>query len=187
MKRKLKVGIFPLIFFIIGCAGVLVTPMRGEAKVEQALPSPPAITQVFASPELRPGETWRVYLKASDPVGEMEYIVCTIDQPGVGEYPISRTRIHSDKSKEINGYVYLGTSGFERLDGVNFTLTVQIEDATGQYSKPAKLSLSLNNLYQQEPPPAGMFKDDDLGPILIQVRGFREGEMGPSFFFRHHR
>ncbi len=117
----------------------------------------------------------------------MSNIVCTIDQPGIGTYPVSITRIDFDKRKELNGYIYLATSTFERLDGVNLTLTVQIQDMAGQYSKPAEFPLSLNNLYEQEPPPPGIFQDNDLGPIMIVVHGLRGEGMGPGLFFRHLR
>ncbi len=143
----------------------------------------PQITNAFASPHLRPGETWKVYLQASDPNGEMKNIVCTIDQPGVGEYPVSITRVGLGNEKELNGEIYLPTSTFDHLDWVTLTLTVQIQDKAGQYSKPMQFHLALNDRYSQESPPPGVFKDDDLGPILIHVHGLRNEEPG---FFRHH-
>lgn len=169
---------------ITGCAAVPPTSGVGGVTSGKTLPALPVITQSFASPRLRPGETWKVYFIASDPEGEMKNIVCTIDQPGVGEYPISITRIDWGNRKELNGYIYLATSTFAHLDGVYLTLTVQIQDTTGRYSKPAKLPLSLNNLYQQEPPPPGVFKDSDLGPIMIQVHGLRGEDLSPTPFFR---
>jgi len=92
----------------------------------------------------------------------MQNLVCTIDQPGVGTYPVSITRIDFDKRKELNGYIYLATSTFERLHNVNHTLTVQIQDRAGRYSKPVEFHLSLNDLYQQDPPSPGIFQDHDL-------------------------
>ena len=38
----------------------------------------PVITRSFASTEIRPGETWQVYLKAFDPGADMEYILATV-------------------------------------------------------------------------------------------------------------
>ncbi len=110
----------------------------------------------------------------------MKNIVCTIYQPGRGEYPVSITRIFPWAS-QLNGYIYLGTSAFTHLNFTSLTLTVQIQDAAGQYSKPVQFPLSFNDLYQQEPPPPGIFKDHDLGPIMINVHGLREE--GPSLFF----
>jgi len=69
----------------------------------------PVITQSFASNEIRPGETWKVYLNAHDPDGDMKQIVCVIEQPGVGVYPAAYTRIKADNRKELSGYIYLTT------------------------------------------------------------------------------
>jgi hypothetical protein len=144
-----------------GCVGVSspgAPPATGSGPAMSVKP-PPVITQSFASPKIRPGETWRVYLIASDPKGEMKKIVCTIMQPGVGEYPISFTRIGWDSRQELNGYVYLVTPRFENLDFSSLTLTVQIQDTAGQYSKAVNFPLSFNDLYNQEPPPPGVFQN----------------------------
>ena len=175
MNRK-YVAVMAFIFLAIG--GLSWTVKDSSAA------GGPQITNAFASPHLRPGETWKVYLQASDPDGEMKNIICTIDQPGVGEYPVSITRIGSGEGKELNGDIYLSTSTFDHLDWVNLTLTVQIQDKTGRYSKAVEFPLVLNDLYTQESPPPGVFSDDDLGPILTHVHGLRDE--GPGFF-RHHR
>jgi hypothetical protein len=173
-----------------GCAEVSSTgapPATGAGPTMSVKPPPPppVITRSFASPKLRPGETWRVYLIASDPKGEMKKIVCTIMQPGVGEYPISFTRIGWDSRQELNGYIYLVTPRFSKLDFSSLTLTVQIQDAAGQYSKAINFPLTFNDLYTQEPPPQGVFKEHDLGAILIRIHGL-QGE-GPDFFFNDFR
>ncbi|HSR11188.1 MAG TPA: hypothetical protein VLS90_07055, partial [Thermodesulfobacteriota bacterium] len=145
-------------------------------------PGAPVITQAYASPQLRPGETWRVYLVANDVQGEMMNIVSRVDQPGVGTYQVSITRIEPEMAKELNGFLYLATSAAARLHNVSLTLTVQIHDRQGRYSAPAVFNLVLNDTYQQEAPPPGVFREVDLGPIMIPVHGLRERGMGPSLF-----
>ena len=179
MKINYGKGFLLFYLVLVGCAGVPATseqPASAGNSPPAPLPPPslPVITHSFASPKLRPGETWRVYIKASDPYGEMEYIVSTIDQPGVGEYPISRSRVDSENSHELNGYIYLATSTFQRLNWVGLTLTIKIQETAGRYSKPVEFRLSFNDLYQQDPPPPGIFKDEDLGAILIRPHGLRE-------------
>ena len=49
--------------------------------------TPPVIFQSFASKELRAGDVWKVYLKASDPEGKMKYIFATVSQPGANPTP----------------------------------------------------------------------------------------------------
>ncbi len=188
MKRTyflLELGLVWIAIGLAGCASLSTTaapPGVGWATPGKPLPPPPVITQAFASPRLMPGDTWKVYLIASDPYAEMRNIASIIDQPGVGEYPLAITRIFPGVN-QLNGYVYLTTSPFADLNFISLTLTVQIQDAAGQYSQPVRFPLSLDNRYEQEPPPPGIFEEHDLGPIMTNVHGIR-GE-GPSPFFRH--
>ena len=137
----------------------------------------PVITQSFASKEIWPGATWEVYLNAHDPDGEMKYIVCVIEQPGVGVYPATYIRIKKDESKDLSGYIYLTTFDVNSfsLAFVNLTLRVEIRDRAGHYSAPVFFPLSFNALYRQEPPPQNVFKQKDLGPIMIQLRTVGDG------------
>ncbi len=180
----LRSGLPLLVLIMAGCAtGPLPSTNAPPQTPPAPSPSLPVITQSYASPKLRPGETWKVYLIAVDREGEMENIVSRIDQPGVGTYQVSITRIDPAMSKELNGYIYLATSISQRLHNVNLTLTVQIQDRKGGYGPPVEFPLALNDLYQQEPPPPGVFQENDLGPILIRVHGLRSREMGPGLFF----
>ena len=171
---KLWLPLWVLFFLIMGCASMEAQPMEvKEAKYGKHVP---VITESFASKQLRPGDTWMVYLKASNPDGDMENILCTIVQPGVGEYPLSINRIKKGDRKELNGYMYLPTVGQDtRLNLVNLTLTVQIQDKAGHYSAPVSFPLTFNTRYSQEQPPKGEFQNHDLGPIMIQVHPLGEG------------
>ena len=86
----------------------------------------PMIVQSFASKELRAGDVWKVYLKASDPEGKMRYIFATISQPGVGIYPVSITRIKGENRKEFSGYIYLNTAPIPPTSFFNLTLTLTV-------------------------------------------------------------
>ena len=142
----------------------------------------PVITDSFASNKLIPGYTWKIYLKASDPDGSMRYIVSTLYQPGWGDYPISRTRIRKEDNKELDGYIYLNTLGpwgYKFLYFYTFNLTVQIEDKAGHFSKPTVFSLYFVPWATgQDSPPAGVFKERDLGPILADLHPFDTGNGG---------
>jgi hypothetical protein len=140
--------------------------------------SVPVISQSFAPKQLRPGDTWKVYLNASDPDGDMRRIVCIIDQPGVGTYPVGFTNVREENRKELSGYIFLSTFGPYGYDWLNFlsiTLTVQIQDKTGHYSQPAVFPLSFQALSTQEIPPPGIFKEQDLGPIMITLHPISAG------------
>ena len=188
---KRCVGIFILFWFIVALTGCTsIKGMGGESKSPAPQPAmapkaAPVITQSFASPQIAPGKNWRIYLKASDADGDMEAIVSTVYQPGVGTYPVSFTRIGENYGKELSGYVYLFIPHLDALDNVGITITIQIRDRAGQFSQPVKFPLSIGFLSQEESPPPGVFQENDLGPILVDLHTIGGGEhMGPFRFRR---
>ena len=100
-----------------------------------------------------------------------------IEQPGVGLYPAAYIRIKGDNRKELSGYIYLTTFqvNYFSFNFINLTLRVEIQDMAGHYSAPVFFPLSFNALYRQEPPPQNVFKEQDLGPIMIQIRTLDQG------------
>jgi hypothetical protein len=182
MIRKM-ISAAVLILFLNGCA--TTTGVKEREKTSGT--SVPVITESFASTTLNPGDTWKVYLKASDPDGDMRYVVASVSQSGRGEYSPSRTRIREENAKELNGFIYLNTmvpGGYEFLNFVIVNLTVQIQDRAGHYSKPVVFPLSFSGRYLQEPPPPGVFNEQDLGPIMVTLQPFdSDGHGGSGFGF----
>ncbi len=135
----------------------------------------PVISESFASKQIRPGDTWKIYLKASDAKGGMKNIVSYVEQPGVGRYPISITRIKEADQKELGGYLYLNTFGSgNRMNFIHLTLYVQIQDKEGRFSEPAVFPLYIQSRLTQENAPQGVFAEKDLGPVMIQLRSTNE-------------
>ena len=96
-----------VVFFLASVSAIgwtMFSPKAAQSSVDEK--GVPMIVQSFASKELRAGDVWKVYLKASDPEGKMRYIFATISQPGVGIYPVSITRIKGENRKELSGYIY---------------------------------------------------------------------------------
>lgn len=177
MKIKILVGLVLLAFFTTSCA----TFMGAQEQEKMYGKAVPVITESFASQEALPGSTWNVYLKASDPDGDMQYVVSVVYQPGWGDYPVSRTRIPEDNRKGLDGYIYLNTlipGGYNFLNFFTFTLTVQIVDKAGHYSKPVVFPVTFNYRAIQEPPPTGVFKENAIGPILVNLHPFDVGGGG---------
>lgn len=162
-----------LALLVAGCLAMEPLEKREEVYGKNV----PVITDSYAAKDIRPSDTWLVYLKAQDPDGDMKNIICILDQPGVGVYPVSFTRIKPGDSRELEGYIYLFTArAMNTLNLVILTLNVQIEDKAGHLSAPVSFPLSFNNRNRQEPPPQGRFKDTDLGPIMIQIRTIGDGD-----------
>jgi hypothetical protein len=130
----------------------------------------PVITQSFASQEIRPGDTWKIYINASDPSGRMKYIYAEIQQPGGMAYPISMTRIKTENRKDFSGYIYLNTiSAGKPMDFITLKLVVHLGDGAGNFSESAIFPLEFSTRSVQSSPPAGVFKENDLGPVMIRV------------------
>jgi hypothetical protein len=172
VKRLFAVG--ALLFLVTGCAAM--APF--EVKEERYGKSIPMIAQSFASPQMRPGETWKVYLKASDPDGDMKNIYASIFQYGMGSYPAGITKIPEGNGKELSGYVYLYTRSDPGLNFVNLILTINIQDKAGHFSQPVTFPLAFNNTFRQKDPPSGVFEEKDLGPIMTGLRTDFNGDHG---------
>ncbi len=165
--RIIGVGIM---LFIFGCA--TTEPMKDEGGKAG---KPLVILKSFASKAMRPGDQLRVYLQASDEDGDMKTILTTLVQPGRGMYPISRTAIPKGQEKELSGYRYLNTFGTDFLNYKTIQITVQVQDRIGQFSQPASFAVSLNRALRMESPPAGIFDDREIGPIMVNWETNQQG------------
>jgi len=131
--------------------------------------SVPIITHSFASKEIRPGDTWKVYIRGEDPEGDLKNIICTVSQAGRGPYPLCYVRIPGSQRMELSGFLYLPTAGSQGLDFTNLALQVEIQDRAGNISRPVSFPLAFNPRAEQENPPLGVFREEELGPILISL------------------
>ncbi len=168
MKTKL---IASIIIFV----GIVACVHMGGIEEKEKIygKNPPVIGQSFASNQLRPGDQWKIYVLASDPDGDMETLIAVVDQPGMGSYPVSLTKIKEENGKELSGYFYLNTSGpFGRdfLHNQELVVTIQIRDKARHTSQPVTLSVLLLSGQTPKTPPAGVFKENELGPIMVTLR-----------------
>jgi hypothetical protein len=174
--------------WVLGVAVLMLTTacayFRGMKERERIYGTEsPVIHESFASKQAIPGEPWKVYLKASDPGGDMDRVVAKVFQPGKGTYPISFTGIKPENGKDLSGYVFLNTqapSGVGWMDFLEIQLSVQIVDKAGHFSDPVSFSLFLSARSTQELPTPGHFKEQNLGPILVNIVPI-DGGAGDSF------
>jgi len=168
MKTKLAVTGMILVG-IVACAH-----MGGMEEKEKIYgKNPPFIEKSFASDRLRPGDTWKIYILASDPDGDMDALIAVVSQPGKEAYPVSTTRIKAENSKDLSGYIYLNTGGpygVSFLQNQELTVSIQIRDKAGHTSQPVSLSVLLLSGQGAKSPPAGIFKENELGPIMVTLQ-----------------
>jgi hypothetical protein len=171
MSKKV-VAVFVIVFLATGFSTLMAAEVREGIDVKGV----PVITQSFASKEIRPGETWKIYLNVSDPDGGIKNIFAVVDQPGAGPYPLSIIRIQGENRKELSGYIYLNTANpYTSFGFVLLKLTVQVQGRAGHFSAPAVFPLFMQGRATQEPPPEGLFEEQALGPIMITLRGILGG------------
>jgi len=135
----------------------------------------PLISHFFAAQELVSGETWKIYLKASSSAADMKYIYATVEQKGGTIYPVSLTRIKKGDERSLSGYLRLHTaSAGNDWNVFTLDLTIQIKDERGRFSNPVIFPLKFNWRASKQEPPAGVFEERDLGPIMIQLRPLQD-------------
>jgi hypothetical protein len=144
-RTSLKaLGLFWPVTLGMGCATAEKTTGGALGQPAKAPEAVPVVTPSFASPKIAPRDDWKVYINASDPDGDLKDFICTIRQPGVGNYPAGITRIKEGNQKELSGYLFWDISPQAKLDFAEITLSGQIRDPAGQVSKPVEFPLSIN-------------------------------------------
>jgi len=129
----------------------------------------PVITRSFASREISPGDTWKVYIHAADPGGDMKTIICAVSQPGRASYPVSYVKVPEGQGGELSGFIFLNTGAGQSLPFIHLTLQVEIQDRAGNLSRPVSFFLAFNPRAEQETPPPGLFQDQEIGPIMVSL------------------
>jgi hypothetical protein len=128
------------------CKGVKTSSNGGE---------PPVILDSYDTAPIRPGTSWRVFLKAEDPDDDIHYIAAQLWQPGVGYYPASFNYIEGAEREGFEGYIFLKTPVDRTLLPDTFHLEVLLRDCEGNASEPVRLTLKfdLRSNYAVKPVP----------------------------------
>jgi len=136
--------------------------------------SPPVITHWVASEELHHGDTWRIYVEANDPDGDMREFVAVLDQEGHGQYPSSYVRIKKAHREELRGYlVFFSSAGMGPWlpEWTQLSLKLSIRDRGTNMSNKVILPLVLSRGAKQgsPPPPFDSGRLDKLGVIWVDL------------------
>jgi hypothetical protein len=140
-------------------------------KIPQEKGGAPAIIDHYAAAAIRPGETWKIFLRAQHPDGDMGEIVAVLWQAGVGTYPTEVTRLKGNDRKEFSGYLFLQTPNDSTLVADEMELTILVRDRAGNRSQPIKLPLRFNPGARQEVPETWEEADSHrLGALMINIQ-----------------
>ncbi len=126
----------------------------------------PVLEKVWVSPETNHGQLLKIYVKASDPEGDMRWVYVSVGrgkQTTVG----APTRIKKDSAKELNGYLFVDTKDF-RMQNVTGTVEVMIEDWKGNESETKSVPVKIVAKGAKVEKPPADFKDVAIGPVMAQ-------------------
>jgi len=172
----LMVGLLILLTTVTVCAA----GCTWLAKPETMGSAPPIIEAHFASPNLYMDQTWKIYVKAHDPDGDMWEARFRIEQPGATyENLLGDMKLPKSMWKEFNGYFYMhqalsGTKG----GAFDLMLTLEIVDSGGRTSGLVKFPLSIGRKPPTAPPEG--FNEAALLPVPYQAKSDQTMGGGPG-------
>lgn len=155
-------------FLIFGCAG----SQPHGADVGKDKGHAPTIVDSYAPSVIRPGKTWRIYLRARDDDGDMKDIVTVFSKEGRTPFKTTVTRVEDTESKELAGHLFLRIPQNSYLLYRSFTFTVMVRDSQGNKSDPVDFPLRF--AYGQNPGVPEKWQEAanrKLGAILIDLDG----------------
>ena len=161
-----------LLFLVSGC-----TTCKG-VKTGESGDEPPMILDSYAAESVRPGATWRVFLKAQDADGDMHSIITQLVQPGIGYYPPDFTYIKEADREGFAGYLILRTPRDYNLLQEYVEATLTLQDCEGNKSEPVKFTLRFDNKSgfgpQEVPEKWQTAANRKLGTIMVEIRSVVE-------------
>jgi hypothetical protein len=104
----------------------------------------------YAPQNVKPGEVWKIFIKAEDKDGDMKDIVATISPAGMSFLTYSITSIEEEERGECAGYLFVKTPPSPHLRGRMFHLTIFIRDKEGRKSNSVGFLLHLTRKSKAE-------------------------------------
>jgi hypothetical protein len=126
---------------LTGCAPVAMMPVEAPQPQAVGPAHAPVIEDGFAVSSLWGGETWRVFLRGSDPDGDMSHLWVVVTQ--VGKHTDTEIiPLKGRNQQEFSGYLTLDTPAWIRTwDAVR--VEVRIRDRAGNLSEKVTLEAQI--------------------------------------------
>jgi len=157
-----------LVLFVNSCVGAGSYPSTSGKQ-------PPVITRSYAPDKGAYGQTWKIYIEAEDPDGDMFKITSELQQEGVRyQKSVDTLFVKKRDQKYLKGYLALDTY-FLREPSLSVSpriaLKVSISDKAGNESKTAVFYFEFTGKTSEPtplPPPFDQGDIPKLGNILIE-------------------
>lgn len=167
MQGKNQKSRFSILGFAFLSSIVLAAFSQSEAYATYGH-NAPRLEAAYAAEALGPGDIWEVFIKGTDPDGDLQFIHLWIDIPGAPTTPI-RLMVDKNQRNALSGYLFLNSLEFggrlSDLFGIPFQLWVTLEDRAGHRSETVELPFSFYFGAKQSTPPEGVFEKRFLGRI----------------------
>lgn len=174
-------AIFSIALLLAGCAEMaenFIRPNEGPVGQKHA----PTLEAVYAQPEIGDGNNWRVYVRATDPDGDLDKIFIGFQQPGAWWAPQFMILPKSQR-KELNGAVFYWASlqGGGHSTTVYASVHIYVEDRAGNRSGARSIEFAVlqDGTKDKNQPPAG-FKKIVIGqmdfPLLTDSALLGDGD-----------
>jgi hypothetical protein len=148
---------------------VLGVMVLGSAMVSIAQEAP-KLEKVWAPAEYNFGSIVKIYVKASDPQGDMKWLVVTAGGAGITK-PVGSAPVRLSKGlKDLNGYVYWDSSRAAQKSGT-VTAEILIEDAKGNESEAKSVTIKMVAKGAKAEKTPAEFQEVEIGPIMIKAIG----------------
>jgi len=154
MRRIIMVGLV---------VGLMVL---GSAMVSIAQEGP-KLEKIWAPAEFNFGSMLKIYVKASDPTGEMKFLNVTAGGGGITK-PVGFmiTRLKKGSGKELNGYIYWDSSRAAVTSG-SMTVEIMVEDRKGNESETKSVEIKMVTKGAKAEKPPAEFQEVEIAPITI--------------------
>jgi hypothetical protein len=160
-RRGIIVVALAALFLAAGCANLDPPQPEGD--------HPPVIDDWWASPTATWNETWRLYIKAHDPDGDMWDVDFRIDQPGV-MYDPGQIILPEEARSEMEGYIsWLMPPMRRTMLDVELSMTVRIMDWNRNQSRSIIVPLTLGQAPQKDPPPGWPDRHIAAFPLALKT------------------
>ncbi len=129
----------------------------------------PVIDDYYASPTVKWGQTWKLYIRAHDPDGDMWEARFDVEPPGyVGWNSPGLVILPKQYRGQFDGYMHLLISARAwDLGPANLTISAWLTDQGGRKSRVLRLPLAIGPRPVQ-PPPA-RFREQPIVPVPLDI------------------
>ncbi len=132
--------------------GFLLPPREGPVGEKHR----PVVEAITAQNEIRDGNLWKIYLRASDPDGDLDKIHVSFSQLGADFTPDLLPQ--KTMAREMNGYILVWASlnGGGSTGDIYAEVDIRVEDRAGNMSESMKMSFTVAQFGKKDgfvPPP----------------------------------